>query len=104
MAAYSSSNPGYEAFLVHLATLRTAITDPGELATKLYAQGLIDRLSYQRAVLQSGAPLERSQALLSVLDAKLALKESAFDTFLAVLSQDPTMEDVCKLLWESRGE
>lgn len=52
---------GYRAFLTHLDTLRTAITDPGHLATQLYAKGLLTPLAHQRAQLASLAPLERSQ-------------------------------------------
>ena len=39
MATPGSSNPGHEAFLVHLDTLRAAVTDPGGLATALYSRG-----------------------------------------------------------------
>ena len=104
MATSSSQNPGYGAFLVHLDTLRTAITDPGGLATGLYARGLIDRLNYQRAHLTTLSQLERSQDLLRVLDGRLATDAGAFDTFLTVMGEDPVMEEICKLLWESRGE
>ena len=104
MATSQKNSPGYEAFLVHLGSLRTAITDPGGLATELYAQGLIDRLNYQRANLSTLAPLERSQDLLSALDCKLASDESAFDRFLEAIGKNPVMEDVCTMLWESRGK
>lgn len=104
MATSSSQNPGYGAFLVHLDRLRTAITDPGGLATGLYARGLIDRLNYQRATLTTLSQLERSQDLLRVLDGRLASDAGAFDTFLTVMGQDPVMEEICQLLWESRGE
>lgn len=101
--ASSSTNPGHEAFLVHLGALRTAIIDPGGIATELYSRGLIDRLNYQKATLTSLAPLERSQDLLSVLDARLAFDEGAFDTFLSILSQNPVMEEICRLLRQTRG-
>ena len=104
MASSKFKTPGYEAFLVHLGSLLTAITDPGGLATDLYSQGLISRLSYQRAHLLSLAPLERSQDLLSALDSKLSSDESAFDKFLTVLGKDAVMEDICTMLWESRGK
>lgn len=98
-----SRNPGHEAFLVHLDTLRTAVTDPGGLATALYSQGLIDRLVYQRANLTTLTTLERSQELLSALDGKIAASKAAFDTFLSVISRNPVLEDLCALLSESRG-
>jgi len=41
--------PGYRTFLTHIHTLRTAITDPGHLATQLYAKGLLTSLAHQRA-------------------------------------------------------
>ena len=104
MATSSSQNPGHKAFLTHLDTLRTAITDPSGLAMGLYAQGLIDRLNYQRANLTALSQLERSQKLLCALDSRLACDAGAFDTFLAVISRDPAMEEIRKLLWESRGE
>ena len=104
MASSKSKTHGYEAFLVHLGSLLTAITDPGGLATDLYSQGLISRLSYQRAHLLSLAPLERSQDLVSALDSKLSSDESAFDKFLTVLGKDAVMEDICTMLWESRGK
>ena len=106
MATPGSSNPGHEAFLVHLDTLRTAVTDPGGLATALYSRGLIDRLAYQRAnltTLTTLTTLERSQELLSALDGKIAASEAAFDTFLSLISGNPVMEDMCAVLSESRG-
>ena len=103
MATPGSSNPGHEAFLVHLDTLRTAVTDPGGLATALYSRGLIDRLAYQRANLTTLTTLERSQELLSALDGKIAASEAAFDTFLSLISRNPVMEDMCAVLSESRG-
>ena len=96
--------PGYRAFLRHIDTLRTAITDPGHLATQLYAKGLLTSLAHQRANLASLAPLERSQELLSALDGSIASDEGTFDTLLSVLSQDPVMEELCGKLRESRGE
>ena len=96
--------PGYRAFLTHMDTLRTAITDPGHLATQLYAKGLLTSLAHQRANLASLAPLERSQELLSVLDGRIASDEGAFDKLLSVLSQEPVMEELCGKLRESRGE
>ena len=96
--------PRYRAFLTHLNTLRTAITDPGHLATQLYAKGLLSSLAHQRANLVSLAPLERSQEILSALDGRIASDEGAFDEFLSVLSQDPVMEELCGRLRESRGE
>ena len=104
MATSSSRSPSYEAFLTHLDTLRTAITDPGGLATGLYERGLIDRRNYQRANLTTLSQLERSQELLHALDSRLECDVGAFDTFLAVISRDPAMEEICKLLWECRGE
>lgn len=98
-----SRNPGHEAFLVHLDSLRTAVTDPGGLATALYSQGLIDRLVYQRANLTTLTTLERSQELLSALDGKIATSKAAFDTFLSVMSRNPILEDLRALLSESRG-
>ena len=77
--------------------------DPGGIATALYSLGLIDRLNYQKATLTNLAPLERSQDLLSVVDARIASDEGAFDTFLFILSQDPVMEEICRLLWQTRG-
>ena len=103
MATPGSSNPGHEAFLVHLDTLRAAVTDPGGLATALYSRGLIDRLAYQRANLTTLTMLERSQELLSALDGKIAASEAAFDTFLSLISRNPVMEDMCAVLAESRG-
>ena len=103
MATPGSRNPGHEAFLVQLDTLRTAVTDPGGLAAALYSNGLIDRLAFQRANLTTLATLERSQELLSALDGKMAASEAAFDTFLSVIHRIPVMEDMCALLSESRG-
>ena len=96
--------PGYRALLTHLSTLRTAITDPGHLATQLYANGLLTSLAHQRANLASLAPLERSQEILSALDGRIAYDEEAFEKLLSVLSQDPVMEELCGKLRENRGE
>lgn len=105
MAAPSGSgNPAHGAFIIHLDALKTAVTDPGGLATALYSRGLIDRLAFQRARLTSLAPLEQSQELLSALDGKIAASEAAFDEFLELISTNPVMEDICSLLCETRGK
>ena len=89
---------------MHLDKLRTAITDPGGLATGLYTRGIIDCLNSQGANLTMLSQLERSQDLLRVWDGRLASDAGACDTFLTVIGQDTMMEEICKLLWESKGE
>ena len=81
-----AEGPGYRAFRTHIDTLTTAITDPGHLATQLYAKGLIPRLTYQEATQDSLAPLKRSQKLLSALDCKIASEDGAFDCVSAALA------------------
>ena len=104
MASPQRKSAGYRAFLTHLDALRTAITDPGHLATQLYSEGLITQLAHQRASLATLAPLERSNELLTTLDGRLATDEGAFDKFLSVLSSDPVMEEMYRKLRETRGE
>ena len=104
MASPQRKSAGYRAFLAHLDALRTAITDPGHLATQLYSAGLITQLAHQRAGLTTLAPLERSNELLTALDGRLATDDGAFDKFLSVLSSDPVMEEMCSKIRETRGE
>ena len=87
----------------HLKALETAITDPGGLATSLYQEGLIDRLAWQRAEIASAAVLERSRELLQKVMVKIENEEPAFDKFVSILSEDPSMEDVCRRLRTTRG-
>ena len=89
---------------MHLDALKTAITDPGHLATQLYSAGLITQLAHQNSNLDTVAPLKRSGQLLTTLDGKLATDEGAFDKFLSVLSSDPVMEEMYRKLRETRGE
>ena len=80
------------------------MTDPGGLATSLYQEGLIDRLAWQRADnTLSLAVLERSRELLQKVEVKIEQEEAAFDTFLSILSRDPSMEDICRQLKATRG-
>ena len=105
-AAMSSprQGPGHGAFITHIDTLRGAITDPGHLATQLYAKGLIPSLTHEEANLDTLATSIRSQKLLSALDGRIASDDGAFDKFLEVLSPNPVMEELCGKLRESRGE
>ena len=97
-------NRSHSSFLRHLKALETAITDPGGLATSLYEKGLIDRLAWQRANnTQSTAVLERSRELLQKVEVKIENDEAAFDTFLSILSTDPTKEEICRRLRTTRG-
>ena len=96
--------PGHRAFCTHLDTLRAAITEPGCLATQLYAKGLLTSLAHQKANQASLAPLERSYELLNELDGRIASDDGAFDKFLTVLNEDPVMEELCGRLRESEGE
>ena len=93
----------HSAFVQHMASLRTAITDPGGLALELYSEGLIDILSRQKINTPSLTQLERSQELVEKLEVKIAENEEAFDTFLSILDRDPTMEDICRDLRATRG-
>ena len=106
MASAHHKGPGYRAFLMHLDALKTAITDPGHLATQLYSAGLITQLAHQNSNLDTVAPvpLKRSSQLLTALDGKLATDEGAFDKFLSVLSSDPVMEEMYRKVRETRGE
>ena len=87
----------------HLKTLEKAITDPGGLATSLHEKGLIDYLAWQRAEIASAAVLERSRELLQKVMVKIENDEAAFDKFLSILSEDPSMEDICRRLRTTRG-
>ena len=88
-------------FRKHLKALETAITDPGGLATSLYQEGLIDRLAWQRADnTPSLSALERCRELLQKVEVKI---ETAFNTFLSILSRDPSMECICTRLKATRG-
>ena len=94
----------HRSFLSHLKALETAITDPGGLATSLYQEGLIDRLAWQRADnTPSLAVLERSRELLQKVEVKIEQEDATFDTFLSILSRDPSMEDICRQLKATRG-
>lgn len=77
--------------------------DPGGLATNLYAEGLIDKLAWQRAQLQSATTLERSRELLQKLEVKIEKEKTAFNTFLSVLDEDPTMNEICGMLRAAVG-
>ena len=103
MASPQRKSAGYRAFLTHLDALRTAITEPGHLATQLYSAGLISQLAHQNANLDTVAPLNRSGQLLTTLDGRLATDEGAFDKFLSVLSSDPVMEDMYRKLRDTKG-
>ena len=97
-------HPSHRSLLSHLKALETAITDPGGLATSLYQEGLIDRLARQRADnTPSLAVLERSRELLQKVEVKIKQEEAAFDTFISILSRDPSMEDICRQLKATRG-
>ena len=91
-------------FRKHLKALETAVTDPGGLATSLYQEGLIDPLARQRALnTPSLSALERCRELLQKVEVKIENEETAFDTFLSILSRDPSMEDMCSRLRATRG-
>ena len=97
------SRPGYGSFLKHLKELESAVTDPGGLAVELYSNGLIDRVTRQRASLVSVTQLERSRELLQKLEDKIESEEAAFEKFLSILVRNPTFEDVCTKLRATRG-
>ena len=89
--------------LTHLKALEAAITDPGGLATSLYQEGLIDNLAWQRAEIASAAVPERSRELLQKVMVKIENDEAAFDKFLSILSEYPSMEDIRRKLRTTRG-
>ena len=79
------------------------VTDPGGLAVELYSNGLIEKVARERASLATVAPLERSRELLQKLENRIESEGAAFDKFLSILGQDPTMEDICTKLRTSQG-
>ena len=94
----------HRSFLKQLNALETAITDPGDLATSLYQEGLIDRLAWQRADnTPSLAVQERSRELLRKVEVKIERDDEAFDKFLSILSKDSSKEDICRRLRTTRG-
>ena len=97
------SRPGYLSFLKHLKEMESAVTDPGGLAVQLYSNGLIDRVTRQRASLVSVTQLERSRELLQKLEDKIESQEAVFEKFLSILVRYPTFEDVCTKLRAIRG-
>ena len=70
----------------------------------LYSEGLINQLALRRANLVTLTVLERSQELLSVVEKKVATSEDAFHKLFKVISQDPTMEELCSLLKKAMGK
>ena len=100
MAVQSAS---HRAFLKHLKALESTTTDPGHLATQLRAENLIDQLAQERAQLLTLAPLERSRELLHKLEGKIQTDEGAFDKFLSIMDRDPTMEEICGKLKDTKG-
>ena len=94
----------HRAFIEHLKTLETEITDPEGLASALYSKALIDRLAWHTASNRSATKLERSRELLQKLEVKIQEDEGAFDTFLSILDPDPTKEDICRDLRATRGQ
>ena len=97
------SRPGYLSFLKYLKEMESAVTDPGGLAVQLYSNGLIDRVTRQRASLTSVTQLECSRELLQKLEDKIESEEAAFEKFLSMLVQDPTFDDVSAKLRATRG-
>ena len=69
----------------------------------LRQERLIDNLAWQRAGIASAAVLERIRELLQKVMVKIENDEAAFDKFLSILSEDPSMEDICKRLRTTRG-
>ena len=100
MAVQSAS---HRAFLKHSKALESATTDPGHLATQLRAESLIDQLAQERAQLLTLAPLERSRELLHRLEGKIQADEGVFDKFLSIMERDPTMEEICGKLKDTKG-
>ena len=70
---------------------------------ELYSNGLIDRVTRQRASLASVTQLERSRELLQKLEDKIKSEEAAFEKFLSILVRDPTFEDISTKLRDTRG-
>ena len=103
MATSTPPHTGHRAFLEHIQELESAVTDPGGLAVQLYAKGLIDQVTRQRASLTSVTQLERSRELLEKLEQKIKSDEAIFDIFLSILAPNPTMEDICTKLRATRG-
>ena len=97
------SRPGYLSFRKHLKELESAVTDPGGLAVELYSDGLIDKVTLQKASLASVTQLERSRELLLKLEDKIKSQEDAFEKFLSILVRYPTFEDICTKLRGTRG-
>ena len=97
-------NVAHRAFIEHLKTLETEITDPEGLASALYSKALIDRLAWHTASNRSATKLERSRELLQKLEVKIQEDEGAFYTFLSILDPDPTKEDICRDLRATRGQ
>ena len=87
-------------------TLLGAIRDPLTLAWKLYSKGLISRDVREQACQDSRSDEQQGSCLLSALESRVASDETAFDTFLSILSvsEDPAMVEMYQKLKGMCGE
>ena len=87
-------NPAYEAFRKHSADLLTVIQDPEVLAWELYAENIIPAAVRDAANNMMHERGKRTSDLLVAVDSRIVADPGAFDVFLSVLANRPSMRDI----------
>ena len=97
-------NPAYETFRKHSADVFTAIQDPEVLAWELYAKNIIPAAVRDAANNTMHERGKRTSDLLAAVDSQIAVDPGAFDVFLSVLANRPSMSDLCGRMKDDYGK
>ena len=88
-------NSAYKAFRKHSADLLTVIQDPEVLAWELYAENIIPSAVRDAVTYTLHEKGTRTSKLLMAVESKIKLDPGAFNVFLSVLANRPSMSDLC---------
>ena len=89
-------NSAYKAFRKHSADLLTVIKDPEVLAWELYAENIIPSAVRDAVTYTLHEKGTRTSTLLMAVESKIKSDPGAFDVFLSMLANRPSMSDLCR--------
>lgn len=86
-----------------MSDLHLAIGSPDDIAFRVYSAGIIDRDKREK-INEYEHTSNKKRELLSAVESQILLRPSVYDEFVGILSEDLTMDSICRKMREYCGE
>ena len=96
--------PELVVFRKHYHELQYGIQTPTVLASRLYAEGIIDGIIRDTVQISSTIKLEKNQVLLNAVEQAISMDSQCFHQFLGILEEEPSTKPLHSVIMTSYCE